>query len=333
MNLVASVLIPALEEEADIAECLRHVATQDVGAAALEVIVADACSHDRTVEVASAAAAELGFGRFVIVTNPQRRTAAGLNAALLAATTPIVVRVDARSRIPRDYVTRTRAVLADRPEVGVVGGAQVPVDRGGGPIAAGIARALSNGVTTGFSRYRRASSSGPSDTVWMGVFRADELRSLGGWNEAIALNEDFELNERYRSNGQQVWFDAALRSRYVPRPDLRALAQQYFRFGRVKGTWWARGRRVSARHAALVLAPPALGIAVLAGARRHPVATAVIVAAGTGSVDHVGNRGKPATPAIRCAAVAATATFATSWWVGVVAGWAGEQLGVAHRHG
>ena len=54
----------------------------------------------------------------------------------------------------------------------------------------------------------------------MGAFRTDELRRLGGWDDATALNEDFELSQRYVASGQVVWFDARLRSGYLARPSL-----------------------------------------------------------------------------------------------------------------
>src|SRR5262249_57594112 len=118
----------------------------------------------------------------------------------------------------------------------------------GGPgadpaLEVGLARAERNRLTSGFSRYRRSTTSGPAEHVWMGSFRADELRALGGWDDATALNEDFELSQRYIASGKQVWFDARLRSGYLARPSLAALGRQHFYFGRVKGMWWARGRR------------------------------------------------------------------------------------------
>ncbi|MGH9181740.1 MAG: glycosyltransferase, partial [Acidimicrobiales bacterium] len=223
----ATVLIPTRNEEADLAGCIACVRAQDVGAAALEVIVVDGMSTDATVSLVRAAAATAGFARFSLIANPDVRTAAGLTRALGEVTTPIVVRVDARSRIPPGYVRVVCDTLDRRPEVGVVGGAQVPVDGGAGTVPSGIARALSNRYTTGLSRYRRRVGSGITDTVWMGAFRTDELRALGGWDRDHGINEDYELNQRYRDDGRLVWFEATLRSGYVPRRDLASLARQY----------------------------------------------------------------------------------------------------------
>jgi glycosyltransferase involved in cell wall biosynthesis len=331
---LVSVIIPALNEEADIEECLAAVAAQDHPASALEVIVVDGCSDDLTCARARRVLARSAFRTGVVVPNPDARTSRSLNVGLATATGKYVVRVDARSRIQPDYVRRCVETLATRPEVGVVGGAQVAVPRGATDRDVGIARALRNRWTTGFSRYRRATRSGPSDTVWMGAFRREDLVVLGGWNADVALNEDFELCSRYLATGATVWFDHELRSGYVPRPDLPALGRQYFRFGRVKGTWWARGSAVRPRQIAL-LAAPALGLLAGLGLRRRIGTTGAVALAGAGllGVELAGTRDPRGGVGAHATAAAAIVTSAGAWWIGTVVGFTGERLGVTHRHG
>jgi glycosyltransferase involved in cell wall biosynthesis len=322
MSLSATVIVPTFNEESDIAECLSCVAAQDVGAAALEVLMVDGGSLDHTVERATAVAHEVGFGRFTVLHNPAKRTAAGLSLALSEVTTGFVVRVDARSRIPKDYLRTVCAVLAQRPEVGVVGGAQVPVGGQTGTMASGIARALSNRFTTGLSRYRRSSESGPADTVWMGAFRADELVDLGGWDPEHGINEDYELNRRYREAGKLVWYESSLRSGYFPRRDLASLTRQYLSFGRSKGDAWARGARPELRHVLLIAGPPLAGLGAAWVARSKGLGpTMAVGVASLALLDAVGASSKRASIRVRVASLAATVTFAGAWWAGTVDGW------------
>jgi glycosyltransferase involved in cell wall biosynthesis len=326
-----SVIIPAVDEQADIARCLETIEEQTHPSEEVEVILVDGGSADETVAVASKVAADLHFGSFTVVTNPRRRTSTSLNAGLEVATGDIVVRLDARSRIGPTYVEACVARLQADPAVGVVGGAQVPVPRSDRAPDRGIARALANRVTSGLSRYRRSSTSGPADTVWMGVFRRRELVALGGWDDAIALNEDWDLNARYRADGQVVWFLAEERSGYVPRPNLRRLARQYFAFGRVKGLWWVRGQRPAPRQVALLLAPPAAAGALWLAVRRWGARSLVAVPVVLVAADHLGSR-EPAPLDERATAAAAVVTYCGSWWIGVIAGAVGELLGVEHEH-
>jgi glycosyltransferase involved in cell wall biosynthesis len=311
------VIIPTFNEEADIEACLSCVAHQDAGPETIEVVIADGRSSDRTVARAEAFAREASFERVVIVPNDARRAAAGLSLALSHATAPIVVRVDARSRIPECYVRKVVEVLQRRPEVGVVGGAQVPLDRQVGTIGSGVAR-----YTTGLSRYRFSATSGAADTVWMGAFRTEQLRSLGGWRSDHGINEDYELNERYRAARYVVWYEATLRSGYQPRPGLRPLARQYFSFGRSKGASWAGGATPAPRQVVLMAAPPLVAAGAVLVSRHVGVVRAMTaLVLGMFALDEAGARRYPSTAPVRLASVAATLTFAGSWWTGVVSGW------------
>jgi hypothetical protein len=167
----------------------------------------------------------------------------------------------------------------------------------------------------------------------MGVFRTAELRELGGWDERVALNEDWELNARYRAAGRVVWFLSGQRSRYLSRSTYRLLARQYFRFGRVKGLWWMRGQRPEPRQVALVAAPPLAAVVATLVIRRvgwRAVLAAPLVAL---VLDELGSPEPPTDQAERVAAVAATAVSSAAWWTGIVVGTAADRLGVEHEHG
>lgn len=324
---LATVIVPMLNESADIADCLARIAAQDIGADRIELVLVDAASDDATVAVAAAAAARHGFARVVHCANPDRRTSIGCNRGLREATAPYVLRVDARSRIETSYVATCVGVLQERPDIGVVGGAQVAIARQRGLRARCIARALNNSLLMGFSRYRRSAASGPSDTVWMGAFRTEQLRALGGWDDGTALNEDYELNERYRRAGFVVWFDASLRSGYLPRGTVRLVARQYVSFGRVKADGWVHGRRPALRQLVLLAVPPIGGLVALVAVATLglvPVAVAAVVGA---LVADIGGRAGRGSPALRLGALAVNAVIATSWWCGVVVGWWASRRG------
>ncbi len=331
---LVSVIIPALNEAADIAGCIEAIGAQDYPTGSIEVLLVDGDSEDGTIEVTKRAAADFAFRDFRVFTNPRRRTSCALNVALPNAQGEIVVRVDARGRVEPHYVRTCVDVLRDRPEVGEVGGAQIATPRSDRPLDVGLARAQRNRLTSGFSRYRRSTLSAGAEHVWMGAFRADELREIGGWDDATALNEDFELSQRYIASGQLVWFDARLQSGYLPRAAFPALARQHFYFGRVKGTWWARGRRPLARHVALLALPPAGLLAGIAITRRFGVVPAVVLGAACAvGVEAAGCPGPPGGFRDRLVAVGGIATYGVSWWVGTMAGFTGEKVGISHRHG
>jgi hypothetical protein len=54
---------------------------------------------------------------------------------------------------------------------------------------------------------------------------------VGPFNEQLLTNEDYEYNVRIRRLGGTVWFNPGIRSVYLARPNLAALARQYARYG------------------------------------------------------------------------------------------------------
>lgn len=222
-----SVIIPARDAEDSLPKALASIADQTYPNI-IEVIVAVA--DEPTKEVAS--------GRAVIVDNPTGQTPTGLNLAIAAAKGDVIVRCDAHSILPEDYVSRAVATLI-RTGAANVGGMQVPAGKTYWQRA--VAAAMSSAAGSGDARYRIGGEEGSVETVYLGVFRREVLDELGGFNESFTRAQDYELNHRIIESGGLVWFDPELRVGYAPRSSLRALWRQYLDYGRAR-------RRLSRLH-------------------------------------------------------------------------------------
>ena len=212
--------------------------------------------------------------------NPSGRTPSALNAAIAASTGEIVARVDGHAVIPQGYLRRAVETLQ---ETGAdnVGGIQAA--EGETTSERAVAAAMTSRFGVGNATFHYGGEAGPTDTVYLGVFRRSALERVGGFDESLIRNQDYELNWRIRNTGGVVWFDTALRVRYRPRSTLRALARQYFEYGQWKREVLRRHpRSVRARQ---LVAPAAVvanaGAVVLAAAHRPPwlVVPAVYVGA------------------------------------------------------
>ena len=256
-----SVVMPARDCAGLIPECLAAVGAQTYRGP-LDVTVAVAPSGDGTHQVLADTRTGLPLQ---VVENPAGTTPAGLNIALAASKGQVVARVDAQSRLPPDYIERAVTTLA-RTGAANVGGVQRPVGTDGLPGA--IAAAMSSPFGGGPAAFRRGRRSGPADTVYLGVFDRGALESVGGFDETLERNQDYELNWRLRQKGHTVWLDPSLVVDYVPRTDYAGLAGQYFSYGAWK-------RKVLIRHPGSLrvrqLAAPALvaGLAASAAELAH----------------------------------------------------------------
>jgi succinoglycan biosynthesis protein ExoA len=222
-----TVVVPAREAAATLESAVRSALTQDWPA--LEVVVAVGPSADATRTVAERLASE--EPRLEVVDNPTGSTGAGLNAAIRASRGAVVVRLDAHAELPAGYVRRAVQLL-EQTGAANVGGVQHAVGRT--PFEQAVAAAMTSKLGTGDAKFHYGGTSGPVDTVYLGVFRREVLERLGGFDASLLRNQDYELNYRIRQDGQVVWFDPSLQVSYRPRSSPRALARQYFDYGRWK---------------------------------------------------------------------------------------------------
>lgn len=255
-----SVILPVLNEEAHLEDAVHSILSQDYQGK-IEVILAVGPSHDRTLEIAQSISRR--DTRVVLVDNPNGRTAAGLNLALNKSQSPVVVRVDGHAQIPNDYLRLIVEILNKTGAVNV-GGVMAAV--GTTPFERAVAGAMRSPLGVGASRFHTGGEAGIVDTVYLGAFRREALVAIGGFDERFTRAQDWELNFRLREKGGIVYFDPRLHVTYRPRSTVRALAKQYFEYGR-----WRRV--VSRRHSGTInyryLAPPfalvGFSLSVIAG--------------------------------------------------------------------
>jgi succinoglycan biosynthesis protein ExoA len=316
-----TVLVPARDEEAWIEDCLRSITRQTFPRHLIQVVVVvDGGCVDRTCEVARDVLEGSDLGSVEVIRNVDTGTPANLNAGLSLASGTILCRVDARSRIPENYVERCVDLLEGLPEVSVVGGAQIAVAPHETALGTGIARALNNRWAMGLSRYRRGAPSGPADTVYLGAFRSADLRAVGGWSRAMTTNQDFELNRRMARRGI-VWFQSGLPVEYVPRSDLPSLFRQYRRFGEWKVRYWRlSGDRPRARQWALLAVPPVGLVLAALVERRHVVPAIGMSLVAASLIETTGTAGPAAGPRARACAVAAMGAVTAGWLSGILSG-------------
>jgi succinoglycan biosynthesis protein ExoA len=72
------------------------------------------------------------------------------------------------------------------------------------------------------------------DTVAFSCFRKSLWQELGGFNEGLLTNEDYDFNYRVRQSGREVILDRGGHCDYFARTTIRKLAAQYWRYGRWK---------------------------------------------------------------------------------------------------
>ena len=228
-----SVVIPCRDEATHIETLLEAVRRQDVRAD--EIIVVDTGSRDGTPRILKGYAERHADFPLRVLSCSQPGVAAAVNAGIQAALGEVILRLDGHSCPRPDYLRKAVEALRAT-KAGVVGGVWQIVPDGSGRVAEAIARAVAHPVGAGDAVYRTSRTTEDRtevDTVPFGCFRKSTWEKLGGLNEALLTNEDYDFNYRVRASGSTVVLDPDIRCTYFSRRTLSELARQYFRYG-----WW-----------------------------------------------------------------------------------------------
>lgn len=227
-----SVVVPCYNEESFIAKALEKLAGQ-YDREHYEIIIVDGLSDDRTREVINEFKRIHSDLSIILIDNPARNIPTALNLGIKAAQGNIIARMDAHAVPSAGYIQRCVEVLS-KDDVGVVG---MPCRvQPGAPtvVAHAIASAVSHPFGIGDAKYRLREGGPlqePVDTVAFACFRKSLWKKLGGFNEALHTNEDYDFNYRARQAGSQVMLDRSGHCDYFARTSLATLGNQYARYG------------------------------------------------------------------------------------------------------
>jgi succinoglycan biosynthesis protein ExoA len=268
---LVTVVIPARNEERAIRDCVASIQAQTHRN--LQIIVVDGASDDDTARIVK----EIGDAdpRVELIINPQRVIPVSLNLAVAAARAPWLVRVDAHATVPPEYVERALSHLVTG-RWGGVGGRKDGVGRTAPGRA--IAAAMASRFGVGGSTYHHGTEVRTVEHIPFGAYPLSVIRELGGWDERLRVNQDFEFDYRVRESGRELLFDPQLRIDWESRQTVGDLYRQYKRYGSGKvRVARLHPRSLRGRHlTAPVLVATLATAAVLAP--RHPARAAALVA-------------------------------------------------------
>ncbi len=197
-----------------------------------EIVIADGGSIDGTLDRLRERAAE--EPRVHAVLAPGNRSV-GRNAAVRASTAPIIACTDAGVEVEAEWLERITKPFAGGADV--VAGfytpvASTPFERAAGAVSAPSLREVDR------ARFLPSTRSV--------AFRRSAWERVGGFDEALAHNEDTPFALALKKSGARFVFEPEARVRWRPRGDLRSFFRQHRRFGfgdgesRVQGSFYAR---------------------------------------------------------------------------------------------
>jgi glycosyltransferase involved in cell wall biosynthesis len=184
-----SIIIPALNEQNRIGQCLDSICGLDYNHDDVEVIVVDNGSTDETVSIARSYVEKIAIRVFVM---PRVTVAALRNGGAEASTAPLLAFLDSDCMTTPDWLSNATALMHEH-EDSVLGASY------GIPKNAGWPAQLWYKY---FNKFRRGEVNYvPSSNL---LIRRTLFRQIGGFNGNLGSNEDAQICAKARALGHRV---------------------------------------------------------------------------------------------------------------------------------
>lgn len=225
-----SIIMPIRNEADYIERSLTALLNQDYPGP-IEVLCIDGMSDDGTRDIIAQIASSNVCVR--LLDNVQRTVPPALNLGVNAAKHDLIARMDAHTLPAPDYLRRCVEVM-EHSGADCVGGRWDYV--GETYIARAIAAAMESPFGAGTAQWRSSDQPGDTDTVPFGFWRKADILAVGGFDENLVRNQDYEFNYRFRAAGKHIYYSPDIITVYYSRQNLAALWRQYIQYG----IWKAR---------------------------------------------------------------------------------------------
>lgn len=234
-----SIVVPIRNEEAYIERTLRALLAQDYPRDAMEILVVDGESDDRTCEIVSRIAAE--DSRIRLLHNASRWSSAGRNIGVENAYGDIVLIVDGHCELEGtkhllhlvDAFRVSGADVIGRPQPLTIG------EPSRLQMVIALARASWLGHHPDSYIYSLKDCFVPAESVGA-AYRRDVFDRIGVFDESFDACEDVDFNYRADQAGMKCFLSRRAAVGYVPRGSIAGLFHQLARYGRGRVRLWRK---------------------------------------------------------------------------------------------
>ena len=186
-----TIILPIRNEFKHISNTLDSINNQDYINDEIEIIVADGMSDDGTREILKHYQKKIN--NLIVINNPERIVPTGFNSALNISRGEIIVRLDGHTIIAPNYITRCVELLCEKDAMNVGG---LMNAEGYGIYDEIVSIATSSKFGVGNSHFHYSKKGKWTDTVYLGAWKREVFKKIGGFDEELVRNQDDEFNFR-----------------------------------------------------------------------------------------------------------------------------------------
>jgi succinoglycan biosynthesis protein ExoA len=230
-----TIVLPCRNEVRFIDSCLESIFHFEPVPGGFEVLVVDGSSNDGTQQ--KLVEWQQRRPELRVLQNPRGVVPTAMNIGIQAARGELILRLDAHSTYPPEYM-RLCAETHARTKADNVGGVVITLPRGDTPAARIVQALTTHHFGVGNAGFRVGATEGPADTVPFGCFRSTLFKRTGLLDERLVRNQDYELNCRIRKTGGVIWLNPEIQIQYYNQGTVLGLLRQAFATSRWNVWMW-----------------------------------------------------------------------------------------------
>lgn len=226
--MLISLCIIAYNEERALVRLFDDIRAQDYPKENTQLVLVNDRSTDGTRRIMDEfGKANREYHSVIVVNCRKRLQAAAWNTAIIHSCGDVIIRLDAHSTIPSDFLTKNAEVLESGEYV--CGGARPTLAKSRTPWQQTLLAAEDSMFGSSFAGYRRESDKRRYvDSLFHGAYRREVFAKVGGFNEQLGRTEDNEMHYRIRQAGYKICCDPSIKSYQYIRSSLAKMIKQKF---------------------------------------------------------------------------------------------------------
>jgi hypothetical protein len=219
-----SIGVVALNEEKTLPSLFEDFKLQTYPHDEIEIILVDGISTDNTKEIMQTFKDNNDFLEVKILDNPKKIQSAGWNIVIKNFTGDVLVRIDAHSSIPRDFIEKNVKNIKSGEDVS--GGKRPNIIDENTAYKRMLLEAESSMFGSSIAPFRNASGKKYVKSMFHAMYKREVLEKVGFFNEKLLRTEDNEFHYRIRKAGYKLCYNDNIVSYQHTRNSLLKMIKQ-----------------------------------------------------------------------------------------------------------
>ncbi len=230
--MIVTFIIVAYNAEKYLNNSLNSLMKQDYDLKKIEVILVDSKSNDDTKKIMMNFKKKNGnlFKAIKVLNNSNKTLPYGWNVALAEASGDAILRVDAHSEFPKNFISANVKEMENGENI--VGGHRISVSKDNSKWQKLLLIAEESLFGSGIAKYRRSNTKEYVNTLAHAMYRKTVFDKVGLYNTELSRTEDNEMHYRMRKEGFKFLLSPAVISYPCARNTLKGMIKQKYGNGK-----------------------------------------------------------------------------------------------------